>query len=48
MYTLLAELPLEIDAYHTERKELDVSSGFLRVTTTVVLRGGGHEGVGKT
>src|SRR5665811_1138210 len=47
VYTLLAELPLEIDAYHTERKELDVSSGFLRVTTTVVLRGGGHEGRGE-
>src|SRR5665647_1987520 len=47
LYTLLAELPLEIDVYHTERKELDVSSGFLRVTTTVVLRGGGHEGRGE-
>src|SRR5450830_1127915 len=47
LYTLLAELPLEIDAYDTERKELDVSSGFLRVTTTVVLRGGGHEGRGE-
>jgi len=30
LYTLLAELPLEIDVYHTERKELEVSSGFLR------------------
>jgi hypothetical protein len=47
LYTLLAELPLEIDAYHTERAELDVSSGFVRVTTTVVLRGGGHEGRGE-
>src|SRR5450756_1668336 len=47
LYTLLAELPLEIDAYDTERKELDVSSGFLRVTTTVVLRGGGYEGRGE-
>jgi len=46
-YGLIAGLPLRIDGYHLERKELDVSSGFLRVTTTVVLRGGGHEGRGE-
>jgi len=46
-YWLVAGLPLQIDAYQLERTELDVSSGFLRVTTTVVLRGGGHEGRGE-
>lgn len=43
----LAQLPLVVDGYTAERAELDVSSGFLRVTTTVVLRGGGHEGRGE-
>ena len=46
-YARLAGLPLTIDGYAVERNELDVSSGFLRVTTTVVLRGGGHEGRGE-
>ena len=46
-YGLLAGLALRIDGYQLERKELDVSSGFRRVTTTVVLRGGGHEGRGE-
>ena len=46
-YARLAALPLRIDGYDIERRELDVSSGFLRVTTTVVLRGGGAEGRGE-
>ncbi len=46
-YARLSALPLAIDGYGLERKELNVSSGFLRVTTTVVLRGGGHEGRGE-
>ena len=46
-YVKLAGLALEVEGYETERHELDVSSGFLRVTTTVVLRGGGHEGRGE-
>ena len=46
-YARLADLPLTIDGYATERAELDVSSGFRRVTTTVVLRGGGCEGRGE-
>ncbi len=46
-YARLSGLPLTIDGYTVERAELDVSSGFLRVTTTVVLRGGGHEGRGE-
>ena len=44
----LSGLPLTIDGYSVERNALDVSSGFLRVTTTIVLRGGGCEGRGKT
>ena len=46
-YALLGGVPLEIDGYSTERLELDVSSGFTRVTTIVALRGGGHEGRGE-
>ena len=46
-YARLARLGLVVDGYETERRELDVSSGFVRVTTTVVLRGGGHEGHGE-
>jgi hypothetical protein len=47
LYAKLATLPLVVDEYGAERAELDVSSGFRRVTTTVVLRGGGREGRGE-
>jgi hypothetical protein len=46
-YAALAGLPLRVDSYRTERLELDVSSGFLRVTTLVVLQGAGLEGRGE-
>jgi hypothetical protein len=46
-YGRLAGLGLVVEGYETERRELDVSSGFRRVTTTVVLRGGGQEGRGE-
>ena len=46
-YARLAPLPVTIEGYEVERAELDVSSGFRRVTTTVVLRGGGLEGRGE-
>jgi hypothetical protein len=46
-YGVLARLPLEVSGYEVERRELDVSSAFTRVTTTVVLQGGGHTGVGE-
>src|SRR5690606_25268057 len=36
-----------VEGYGAERAGLDVSSGFRRVTTTVVVRGGGHEGRGE-
>lgn len=46
-FEAIAALPLAVDGYHVERAELDVSSGFRRVTTTVVLYGGAHEGRGE-
>jgi len=46
-YARLAGRGLVVEGYETERHELDVSSGFRRVATTVVLRGGGHEGRGE-
>ena len=47
LYDRLAELPVETDGYDLERRELSVSSGFTRVTTTVVLRGRGETGRGE-
>ena len=46
-YARIAGLPLTVEALRTERRTMDVSSGFTRVTTTVVLAGGGHEGRGE-
>ena len=43
----LQDLPLTIDSYELEAREADVSSGFLRHTTTIVLKGAGHTGVGE-
>lgn len=40
-------LPLEVDGYELERRELAVSSDFTRVTTTVVLHGLGERGEGE-
>jgi len=42
-----ADLPLQIDDYSVERRELAVSEQFTRVTSTVVLRGGGEQGQGE-
>jgi hypothetical protein len=46
-YARLAGLGVEVAGYRTERRELDVSSGFRRVTTEIVLSGGGLEGRGE-
>jgi len=46
-YARLAGLGLQVERYRTERRELDVSSGFRRVTTEIVLGGGGLEGRGE-
>ena len=47
LYDAVADLPLEIDEYELERRELVVSPEFTRVTTLVRLRGGGEEGIGE-
>jgi len=43
----LRDLGLVVDAFRTERRSVDVSSEFTRVTTTVVFTGAGHEGRGE-
>lgn len=47
LYDRLADLPLVVDGLSLERLESETSSGFTRVTTTVVLAGAGHEGRGE-
>ena len=43
----LAELDVELEDVRLERASTEVSSGFTRVTTTVVLSGAGEEGRGE-
>jgi L-alanine-DL-glutamate epimerase-like enolase superfamily enzyme len=43
----LRELPLHIEDYALERQAKEVSSDFLRVSTTLRLRGAGEEGLGE-
>src|SRR5206468_11319492 len=43
----LDELTLEIESVDLERKEVAVNPEFSRATTTIHLRGGGHEGLGE-
>jgi L-alanine-DL-glutamate epimerase-like enolase superfamily enzyme len=43
----LAGLAVSVDGIGTERRETEVSSGFTRVTTTIVLAGEGAEGRGE-
>jgi L-alanine-DL-glutamate epimerase-like enolase superfamily enzyme len=43
----LASLPLEIDRYDLEGRELAFSEEFVRYTTLITLHGGGEEGVGE-
>ena len=47
LWSSLADLRLRIDDYAIERREQAVSSEFTRVTTTVVLHGGGETGEGE-
>src|SRR3954470_10948295 len=47
LYDSVADLPLTLEDYSLELITRTVSSGFERVTTTIVLRGGGHEGRGE-
>jgi len=43
----LKALPLEIEGYGLEGRELPFSEDFVRYTTLITLRGGGEEGVGE-
>jgi len=43
----LTSLDVEIEGYELERRRVAVSSDFARVTTTVVMRGRGEQGVGE-
>lgn len=43
----LGDLELAVEGMSTERQSVDVSTEFTRVTTTVVLAGGGEEGRGE-
>jgi len=47
LWDSFADLPVQIDDYSVERRELKVSEQFTRVTSTVVLRGGGKTGQGE-
>jgi L-alanine-DL-glutamate epimerase-like enolase superfamily enzyme len=47
LHDSFAGLALEVDAYELERASVDVSTGFTRVTTTVVMQGGGEQGRGE-
>lgn len=46
-YAAFADLPLKIESHEFVRHELAVSSGFDRVTTEIVLSGGGFAGRGE-
>jgi hypothetical protein len=46
-YEKLAALPLRIEGLELERRELPITDEFKRVTTTVVLSGGGERGEGE-
>jgi L-alanine-DL-glutamate epimerase-like enolase superfamily enzyme len=46
-YERVADLPLEVESYELDRRELAVAPEFTRLTTVIRLRGGGEEGVGE-
>ena len=46
-YDLIRDLPLEIESYSLEARDLKLSDEFTRRTTVIHLEGGGHEGVGE-
>ena len=47
MWDQLASLPLEIEGYELEGRELAFSEEFTRYTTLITIRGGGEEGTGE-
>src|SRR6266567_6616190 len=47
-YEKIKDLPLEIDSYELEGREFHPEgTDFDRLTTTIHLKGGGHEGLGE-
>src|SRR5947209_7630228 len=46
-YDVIADLPLTIEDYELEGRELQAGPDFTRLTTTIHLRGDGHEGLGE-
>jgi L-alanine-DL-glutamate epimerase-like enolase superfamily enzyme len=46
-YDLLRDIPFVLEDYALEGLDQEVSSGFVRRTTVIRLRGEGHEGVGE-
>jgi L-alanine-DL-glutamate epimerase-like enolase superfamily enzyme len=47
LFEAIADTPVSIDGYETERTSLEVSTGFTRITTTVVMNGKGLQGRGE-
>ncbi|MGB2951788.1 MAG: hypothetical protein WBB74_00190 [Gaiellaceae bacterium] len=47
LWKRVSDLPVEIESYALESRELDVRRDWTRVTTVVRLRGGGEEGLGE-
>jgi L-alanine-DL-glutamate epimerase-like enolase superfamily enzyme len=47
LWNSVADLSVSVDGYTLERRELETESGWTRVTTTVVLHGGGETGQGE-
>jgi L-alanine-DL-glutamate epimerase-like enolase superfamily enzyme len=47
LWDSVAGLRVQVDGYALERRELATASGWTRVTTTVVLDGGGEQGAGE-
>jgi hypothetical protein len=47
LFDRLAELPIAVEGYRLEQLRHEVTSGFVRVTTMVVMEGDGHQGVGE-
>jgi hypothetical protein len=46
-YDRIADLPLEIESAEFDEHELQLGPEFVRLTTVVKLKGGGHEGLGE-
>jgi hypothetical protein len=47
LFDRLADLPLTVDAVTLERQRVEIAAGWARVTTVVVLHGGGLRGEGE-